>query len=144
MPAWGPADVPGARPTPAPSPGGGPAKPGAVLGDVKARRRQRGRAVRVRVSVLTAGADVRVKLIGARRKPVRSTAARGSAARRVTIGAAVKRGAPVGRHTFKVPLNRRGRAALRRSGKVKLSVRVAVTAPGGAHATAARKVTLRR
>ena len=128
MPAWGPADVPGAGP--APAPGGGPEKPGAALGDVKARRRQRGRAVRVRVDVLAAGADVRVRLLGKRRRP---------------MGAASKRGAPAGRLTLKVPLNRRGRAALRRSGKVGLSVRVAVTAPGGgAPAKAVRRVSLRR
>ena len=81
LPAWGPADVPGGGRAGA-APGGGPAKPRRGLGDVKARRRQRGRAVRLRVSVLTAGADVRVKLVGARRKPVRSTASRGAAARR--------------------------------------------------------------
>jgi WD40-like Beta Propeller Repeat len=132
-PAWGPADVPtgGGPPTPpAPGPGPvGPAKPASPLGDVSAKRRQRGRAVRVRVNVLTAGADVRVKLVGARRKP---------------LGAAVKRGAPAGRPTMNVRLNRRGRAALRRAGRLRLTARVAVTAAGAAPATAARKVTLRR
>ena len=62
----------------------------------------------------------------------------------MTLGSAVKRDAPAGRHTVKVPLNRRGRAALRRAGRLRLTARVTVTAAGAAPATAARKVTLRR
>jgi hypothetical protein len=173
-PSWGPADVPtgGGQPTPPPSPVD-PRKPGAALGDVSAKRRQRGRAVRVRVDVLAAGADVRVRLVAARkprrsavnrgaaarhkpqrsavnrgpaaqRKPRRSAVNRGAAARQIVLGAAVRRGLPAGAHSVKVPLNRRGRAALRRAGRIRLSARVAVTAPGAPRATAVRKVTLRR
>jgi hypothetical protein len=133
-PAWGPADVPGAQP-PAPPPpppkpdGGGPAGPTAALGDVVAKRRQRGRAVRVRVDVLAGGAKVRVRLLSVRRKP---------------MGSAVRLAKQAGPLTLSVPLDRRGRAALRRAGRLKLSVRVAVQSPGGAPAAAVRKVTLRR
>ena len=141
-PAWGPADVPGGGGQPAPPPPVDPREPGAALGKVSAKRHQRGRAVRLRVDVLTAGADVRVRLVGAGGKARRSAATRGAA--RVVLGSAAKRGAPAGRHTLKVPLNRRGRAALRRAGRIRMSARVAVTAPGAPPATAVRKVTLRR
>jgi hypothetical protein len=67
-----------------------------------------------------------VRLLGKRRKP---------------MDAASKRAAAAGQLTVKVPLSLRGRAALR---QVKLSVRVAITPPGGAPATAVREVTLRR
>jgi hypothetical protein len=161
LPAWGPADVPGGGgPAPPAVPGGGPGKPAAALGDVSAKRRQRGRAVRVRVDVLAAGADVRVKLIGkrhaplraavasgvaaTRREPLRSAVDRGAAARRITLGATVKRNVAAGRLTLDVPLNRRGRAALRKSGRLRLTARVTVTAAGAPPASAARKVTLRR
>jgi hypothetical protein len=142
MPSWGPADVPAGGPAPGPGTGGG-GKPGAALGDVKARRRQRGKAVRLRIDVLTAGADVRVKLYRGGGKPRRSVTA-GAAARGAALGSAVKRAAAAGRLTVKVPLNRRGRAALRKAGRLRLTARVSVTAAGGAPATAARKVTLRR
>ena len=45
---------------------------------------------------------------------------------------------------LKVALNKPGRSALRRAGRVKLRVTVIVTPPGGAPARAVRKVTLRR
>jgi hypothetical protein len=134
-PAWGPADVPGGQPQvhpplPRPNgPGGGGGTQAAALGDVTAKRRQRGRAVRVRVNVLAPAAKLRVRLLSRPGK---------------LMGAATRRDVKPGQLGVKVPLNRHGRAALRRAGRVKLSVRVAVTAPGAAPATAVRKVTLRR
>ena len=132
-PAWGPADVPAAAapaPPPAAGPGGSPANPAAPIADVVVARRQQGRAVRLRVNVPAAGSTVRARLLAGRRKAV--------------VGSTVKRNVQAGALTLDVRLNRRGRAALRRKAGLRLSVRVAVTAPGGAPVSAVRPVVLRR
>jgi hypothetical protein len=64
--------------------------------------------------------------------------------RRRAMGSIVTRARAAGLRTLKVPLNKRGRAALRSAGRIKLTVTVVVTPPGGAAASAVRRVTLRR
>jgi hypothetical protein len=124
-PGWGPADVPaGGSPPPA-----APATPPAAHAGLAVTARQSGRAVRVRLQVGAAGSTVRVRLTGTRRR---------------IVGAAVRRHAQAGTLTLRVPLNRRGRAALSHARRLKLSVSVSVTPPGGSPATAVRAVTLRR
>ncbi len=132
-PAWGPADVPTGGPAAAPpvtGPAAGPATPATPAAGLVVAARPRGRAVKVRVEVPTAGSTVRVRLLGGRRKAL--------------MGSASKRRAAAGPLALDVSLNRRGRAALRRKPRLRLSVRVAVTAPGGARAAAVRAVVLRR
>jgi hypothetical protein len=132
-PGWGPADVPtGSAPAPPASAGGGggAAPQTAPMADLAVGERQKGRAVRVGLRVQSAGSTVRVRLLAGKRGRL--------------MGAAVERGAEAGRLTLKVPLNRRGRAALRHNRRLRLSVEVAVTAPGGSPMTTTRPVTLRR
>jgi hypothetical protein len=132
-PGWGPADVPtGLAQAPATPPGGGGggAADAPPIAGLAVAKRQKGRAVKVVLRVQVAGASVRTRLLAGRRGRV--------------MGAAVKRGAGAGRIALDVPLNRRGRAALRRSGRLRLSVEVAVSTPGSAPMTATRPVTLRR
>jgi hypothetical protein len=123
-PAWGPADVPwdGQHPEPLPQP--------RAMADLKVAKRQKGRVVRVRLRVAAAGATVRARLLAIPRK--------------VAMGAAVKRAAKPGPLTLKVRLNRRGRTALRRRGRVRLSVHVTTAAHGATRVSESRRVLLRR
>jgi WD40-like Beta Propeller Repeat len=128
-PAWGPADVP-VTPPPAPpaTPQPGTSTATKPMAGVRVASRQRGRAVRVRLRVLTAGATVRVRLLGPRGK---------------VMGSAVKRNARPGKMAVRVPLSRRGRAAQRHRGSLRLAVEVAVAAPGGPPHAVIRRVLLR-
>lgn len=130
-PAWGPAEVPAEPPPPPPpaTPVAAPPAPPATLTRLTVARNQRGRVVRVRVGVGVAGSRVRVRLTNSRRQ---------------SMGAVLKRAGRAGTLTLKVPLNKRGRAALRRSKRIKLTVAVSVTPPGGKPAGAVRRITLRR
>jgi hypothetical protein len=86
--------------------------------------------VKVQINVPTAGSTVRARLLAGRRKAV--------------VGSIAKRNVQAGPLTLDVPLNRRGRAALRRNASLRVSVQVAVTAPGGAPVSAVRAVVLGR
>jgi hypothetical protein len=135
-PGWGPADVPSGGPTQpaAPSQPTTPAQPGggtpAAMSGLAVAKRQRGRAVRVGLTVGALGGTVEATL----------RARKGGA----KLGAAVRRGAAAGPLTLDVPLNRRGRAAQRRRGTLRLSVNLVVTPPAGVAAAAQRPVALRR
>lgn len=113
-PTWGgPADVaPAPGPTPAPGPSGA-----AVARSLTAARRQRGRSVRARVVITTAGARLRATLTT-------------TAGRRRTLGTLTRSGLPAGTTTLRLPLNAAGRAALRRSGELRMRLTLAVTAAG--------------
>ena len=124
-PAWGPADVPNDGPLPPP-----PVPDRRVIADLAVAKRRKGRVVRVRLRVIAAGATVRARLRAVPRK--------------ATMGSAVKRAAKPGTLTLKVRLNKRGRAALVRRGRVRLSVQVTATAPGAARTSESRRVMLRR
>ena len=80
---------------------------------VAGRKHQKGRAVLVRIGVRFAGSAVRARLTAKRRE----------------LGRVVKRAAKAGTLRVRVPLNRRGRAALRRAKRLKLTVTVRVTTP---------------
>jgi hypothetical protein len=124
-PGWGPADVPsGGTACCAPPPKQQPAMTALTVA-----KRQKGRAVRVRVGVAAAGSTVKVRLLGKRER---------------VIGSVVKRNARAGTLTLTVKLNRNGRKALRRARQLSLKVSVAVSGPGQAASTATRAVTLRR
>jgi hypothetical protein len=125
MPAWGPADVPPDGPLPPP-----PVADRRAIADLEVGKRQKGRAVKVRMRVIAAGTTVRARLLA---KP-----------RKGRMGSAVKRAAKPGVLTLKVPLNRRGRSALRRRGRLRLSVQITASAPGAERAAETRRVMLRR
>lgn len=127
-PGWGPADVP-AGPTP------GPATPSegsrrAPMSGLNVAKRQKGRSVRVRLRIRVAGSTVLVRLF--------------AGARHRLLGSAARRAARTGRLWLEAPLNRRGRVTLRQRDRLRLTVRVAVTAPGGSPTIATRHITLRR
>jgi hypothetical protein len=128
MPAWGPADVPAGSPV-GPQQGGNGQPPASAMTALTVAKRQKGRAIRVRVGVAVAGSAVRVRLLGKRNR---------------VMGSATKVAKNAGTLTLKVRLNSKGRGALRRARKLSLSVRVSVSGPGRAAASATRAVTLRR
>jgi hypothetical protein len=122
-PAWGPADVA------AGSTGSDGSRP-APMTRLNVPKRQNGQSVRVRVRIRIAGSTVRVRLF--------------SRARRRLVGNTARRAARTGTLWLKAPLNRRGRVALRRRHRLRLTVRVAVTPPGGSPTIATRQMTLKR
>jgi hypothetical protein len=126
MPAWGPADVPtGGTACCAPPPKQQPA-----MTALSVAKRQKGRAVRVRVGVAAAGSTVKVRLLAGKRDRV--------------MGSVTKVARKAGTLTLTVKLNRRGRKALRPARRLSLKVSVAVSGPGRADASATKAVTLRR
>ena len=128
-PFWGPADVPGAPAAGPRRPAGTPVarRPGRAFRALHVARRQRGRAVRLRLRIVRGPARVDARLtLGGRR-----------------AGRTVVRRARTGTLRLRVPLNRRARRALARRGRLALRLRIAVSAPGRAPAIARRRVTLR-
>jgi dipeptidyl aminopeptidase/acylaminoacyl peptidase len=106
-----------------PSWGGGTGRP---FSRVAVKRRQRGTRVRGRLTVVR-GATVGFKLVR-----------KGRVIGRRSIAAA-----DGGSIRFRVPLGTAGRRQLARGGRLRLSLRIAVTAPGGTPERARRSVTLR-
>jgi hypothetical protein len=131
---WSPVSVQG--PPPPPPPPGPPVPPvpptdpaPPLMTDVAVVKRQKGSVVRVRLRVLAARSTVRARL-------------RGRAGRRV-MGSATEQVATPGPLALDVPLNRRGRKAMRAAGRLRLSLRLAVVGADGSRATARRPVVLR-
>ena len=87
--------------------------------------------VLARLTLLQGGATVRLELV----RSVRGRA--------VLAGHVTRSGVPSGRVALRVPLNASARAALRASGRLRLSLRVRVTARGRAPQTAVRRLTVR-
>lgn len=128
-PFWGRADVPGA-PAAGPPPAGSPAgqRPARAFSSLHVARRQRGRAVRLRLRIPRGPARVDARLTLAGRR----------------AGHALVRRARKGTLRVRVPLDRRARRALARRGRLALRLRVVVTAPGRTTGIARRRVALRR
>jgi hypothetical protein len=126
-PYWGPADVPGASPGKPPLGKPLARKPVRPFRSLRVARRQRGRAVRLRLRISRGPARVTVRL------------ARG----RTAAGRLVRRRARAGTLRLRVPLNAKAKRALARSGRLALRLRVTVRAPGRATTTARRRVSLR-
>lgn len=128
-PFWGPADVPGA-PAAGPPPGAGsPAarRPGLAFRALHVARRQRGRAVRLRLRILRGPARVDARLTSGGRR----------------VGHLLVRRARRGTLRLRVPLNHPARRTLARRGRLALRLRLVVRAPGRATGTARRRVVLR-
>jgi len=127
-PYWGAADVPGASSgTPVL---GAPAarRPARAFRSLRVARRQRGRAVRLRLRVTRGPARVEARLRHGSRR----------------AGRVLRRRAPVGTLRLRVPLNAAARRALARRGRLTLRLTVTARAPGRAPATARRRVALSR
>jgi len=127
-PFWGPIDVPGA-PAAAPPAAGTPAarSPGRAFSRLRVARRQRGRAVRVRLRIVRGPARVDALLIHGGRR----------------VGHRLARRARKGTLRLKVPLNGRTRRALARRGRLALRLRIAVSGPERARTIVHRRVTMR-
>jgi len=99
---------------------------GRAFSALAVKRRQRGTRVRGRMTV-SRGATVALRLVRDRR----------------VVGRRKVAAAPGGRLRFRVPLGSSGRRQLARRGRLRVLLRVAVTAPGGTPERARRIVRLR-
>jgi hypothetical protein len=100
---------------------------GPAASSLRLARTQRGSTVRGSIVVARGRSrlDVRARLRGVR------------------VGSVVRRAVGPGRVRFAVTLSRSARRTLRRSGRLRLSVRIAVTPATGTRYVATRTVTLR-
>ena len=113
-PYWGRADVPGATSGKPPLGKSVARKPARAFRSLRVARRQRGKAVRLRLRISRGPARVTVRLT------------RGHTA----AGRVVRRRARRGTLRLRVPLNANAQRALARSGRLALRLRVTVRAPG--------------
>jgi plastocyanin len=120
---------------------GGAASPlaGGAAKAIGLARAQRGASVRgsIRLSPAGAGARLEVDLLA---KGAALSRARRSA--RVPVGRLVRSALKVGGAAFAVPLSRKGRAALRRHGRLALTVRITLTPAHGARVSVSRIVIM--
>jgi hypothetical protein len=100
-------------------------------------RSQRGQAVRGSVMVSRAGSRLRVEVLA--RPAVLGRRGR----TQMRIGSSTKT-APAGTASFNVNLNSTAKRALRRRGRLPVTVRITVTPPSGTPFTSTQSVTLRR
>lgn len=98
---------------------------------LKVHSPQRGNVVRGNVRVLAEGATVRGRLTI------------GGPNSRVVAGRLNRRSVPAGRIQLQIPLTHSALRALARAGRLHLSLRLSVSAPGSGVATASRHLTLR-
>jgi hypothetical protein len=87
------------------------------------------------LSRVAAGARLEVDLLARA-----SALASASAARQVLVGRLLRPHLRAGRVAFAVSLGRRGRAALRRNGRLALTLRIVIAPPAGRAASLTRKV----
>ncbi len=127
-PYWGAANVPGASSGPPAL--GAPAarRPARAFRSLRVAKRQRGRAVRVRLHVTRGPARVEARLRHGSRR----------------AGRVLRRRARAGTLRLRVPLNASARRALARRGRLTLRLTVTARAPGRSPATGRRRVALSR
>jgi plastocyanin len=123
---------PPASPAPLPS----PVEPAAS--GLRVASSQRGVAVRGSVHVRSAGSRLLARAFARRRALVG-----GSSSRQVAVGRSLKSAVGPGRVSFRVSLTATARRALRRNGRLAISLRLTVTPPEGTKYTATRAVVLR-
>ena len=136
------------NPTAPPAPGPGAAGPYGqppaaqpLTSEVSLASRQRGRLVRGSLALSQAGAGGRLEVDLLARAPA---LARAGASRQVLVGRLLRFHLSPGRFSFTVSLNSRARRALRRHGRLALTVRIVVTPRGGKALTLTRRVLLQR
>jgi hypothetical protein len=104
---------------------------GPLFGSLGLASIQHGGAVNGSLDVSSAGSGGRLQI---------ELLAKGAAA---AVGKLVRSSLPTGKLTFTVPLNAKGRAALRRHRRLALTVKITLTPPHGAAVTVTRVVVLR-
>jgi hypothetical protein len=107
-----------------------PAK--AAFQQIVLKIRQKGRTIRGALRLNYSGSRVEI------------TARKASGSPRSKLGRQILKSMSAGRHTFRLRLNATGRRLLKRRGRVRIKVRIVVSAPGMARAASSRLVTLRR
>jgi plastocyanin len=123
-------------PPPPPAPVPPPAAPAASA--LRLAKVQRAVAIRGSVRVRSAGSRLLARAF-ARRKALFG----GQSTRQVQVGRQARASVGAGRVAFTVQLSAAARRALRRNGRLAISLRLTVTPPSGAAYTATRAVTLR-
>jgi plastocyanin len=94
---------------------------------------QRGTAVKGAVTIASGGSDFEADLLGNTSQLARS----------VLVGKTAKHGVRAGKLSFKVSLDKRGRAALKRHGRLSLKLVVKVNGASGEPTSLSRPITLR-
>jgi uncharacterized membrane protein YgcG len=118
------------------TPGGDTSPAGPAATGLRVSRTQRG-SVAGQVNIAQNGSSFLAELLG--------SSSQVASARLVRVGRTAKRGVSAGVLRFRIGLTAKGKRALRRKRTLKLTLRVAVTPPGGgAPARLSRRVTLRR
>ena len=107
--------------------------PGAAASSLRLSAVQRGTAAKGAVTIASGGSDFEADLLGNTSQLARS----------VLVGKIAKHGVGAGKLSFKVTLNKRGRAALKRHRRLALKLVVRVSGPNGAQTSLSRSVTLR-
>lgn len=128
-----PTPTPGGNPYPTPTPTADPPQ-STLRGAVRLAARQKG--TRVRGSVQVKAARSRLEVAVSARLPGHSRATR--------VGRWRKTVSRAGRAAFVVPLSAKARSALRKRHRLRLTVAVALTPPGGHKLTRTLHTTLRR
>ncbi|MDX6708627.1 MAG: hypothetical protein QOI48_4473 [Solirubrobacteraceae bacterium] len=124
-------------PPPVAPPPPGPAEPAASA--LRLTAAQRGVTIRGSVNVRSAGSRLLARAF-ARRKALFG----GQSTRQVQVGRQSRASVGAGRVAFAVQISAVARRALRRNGRLAISLRLTVTPPSGPAYTATRPVTLRR
>jgi plastocyanin len=124
----------------APPPGTSPLQ-GSARQALTLAKSQRGTVVKgsIRISPAGAGGRLEVDLLAKR-----ASLASASGPFRAPVGKLVRRGLSAGKVSFSVPLNAKGRRALRRHGHLALKAVVEVSSPASAKVSVTRGVVLRR
>jgi uncharacterized membrane protein YgcG len=107
-----------------------------VLGELTVRAIQHGGTVSGFVFVGYAGSTVLTELLAPKAKL--------AAAKLVLVGRGLQRNVARGKRRFYAKLNAKGKKALKKRGKLKLTLRITITPPGGGPARATRKVTVKK
>jgi hypothetical protein len=126
-PFFGPLDVPGANAAPPLASAPAARRPRPAARSLRVARRQRGRAVRLRLRVSRGPARVEVRLRRGGRP----------------AGRVLRRRAKAGMLRLRVPLDRAARRVLARRGRLALRLTVTARAPGRATVTERRRLVLR-
>jgi hypothetical protein len=108
------------------------------LSGLKIAKTQKGTKVSGSIASVTAGSALSIEITA---KP---SALKTSATKPVRVGRSVKNDLPSGTAKFSIKLSSRALKAIKKKGKLALTVKIKLTPPGGAAAKATKSVTLKR
>jgi plastocyanin len=120
------------------SPGGRAPKDSLTGGSLQLASSQRGN-VHGSVEVAQAGSRLEINLLASS-----ATVASSSHSATLAVGRLIKADIPAGRFSFRISLSKRARLALARRGRLVLTVKIALTPPGGTRLTRALVLMIRR